>query len=123
MNMEPMFLRNVRMSVNYRAIQPKAIYKHTCVYFCRKHTCDVKQSSCLTKYYAMKAYGGADVYIHVFLTLIVVSFTLRSLLHAETGPHGSASPRTEKNIPEDDILHRYRRENLKSYIALTGWTV
>jgi hypothetical protein len=24
-------------------------------------------------------------------------------------------------IPEDDILHSHRRENLKSYIALTGW--
>jgi hypothetical protein len=26
-------------------------------------------------------------------------------------------------IPEDDILHNHRRENLKSYIALTGWTL
>jgi hypothetical protein len=26
-------------------------------------------------------------------------------------------------IPEDDILHSRRRENLKSYIALTGWTL
>jgi hypothetical protein len=26
-------------------------------------------------------------------------------------------------IPEDDILHSYRRENLKSYIALTVWTL
>jgi hypothetical protein len=26
-------------------------------------------------------------------------------------------------IPEDDILHSQRRENLKFYIALTGWTV
>jgi hypothetical protein len=26
-------------------------------------------------------------------------------------------------IPEDDILHSDRRENLKSYIALTGWAV
>jgi hypothetical protein len=26
-------------------------------------------------------------------------------------------------IPEDGILHRHRRENLKSYIALTGWTL
>jgi hypothetical protein len=26
------------------------------------------------------------------------------------------------NIPEDGILHSYSRENLKSYIALTGWT-
>jgi hypothetical protein len=24
-------------------------------------------------------------------------------------------------IPQDDILHSHRRENLKSYIALTGW--
>jgi hypothetical protein len=26
-------------------------------------------------------------------------------------------------IPEDDILHSHRRENRKSYIALTGWTL
>jgi hypothetical protein len=26
-------------------------------------------------------------------------------------------------IPEDDILHSHRRENLKSYIALTSWTL
>jgi hypothetical protein len=26
-------------------------------------------------------------------------------------------------IPEDGILHSQRRENLKSYIALTGWAV
>jgi hypothetical protein len=26
-------------------------------------------------------------------------------------------------IPEDDILHSDRRENLKSYIALTDWTL
>jgi hypothetical protein len=26
-------------------------------------------------------------------------------------------------IPEDDILHILRRENLKSYIALTGWAL
>jgi hypothetical protein len=27
---------------------------------------------------------------------------------------------TRRNIPEDDILHSHRRENLKSYIVLTG---
>jgi hypothetical protein len=27
---------------------------------------------------------------------------------------------TRRNIPEDRILHSHRRENLKSYIALTG---
>jgi hypothetical protein len=26
-------------------------------------------------------------------------------------------------IPEDDILHSHRRENLKSHIALTGLTL
>jgi hypothetical protein len=26
-------------------------------------------------------------------------------------------------IQEDDILHSHRRENLKSYIALTGWSL
>jgi hypothetical protein len=27
---------------------------------------------------------------------------------------------TRRNIPEDDILHSHCRENLKSYIALSG---
>jgi hypothetical protein len=26
-------------------------------------------------------------------------------------------------IPEDCVLHSHRRENLKSYIALTGWAL
>jgi hypothetical protein len=26
-------------------------------------------------------------------------------------------------IPEEDIFHSHRRETLKSYIALTGWTL
>jgi hypothetical protein len=26
-------------------------------------------------------------------------------------------------IPEDDILHSHRSETVKSYIALTGWTL
>jgi hypothetical protein len=30
---------------------------------------------------------------------------------------------TQRNIPQDGILHNQRRENLKSYIALTGWTL
>jgi hypothetical protein len=28
-----------------------------------------------------------------------------------------------RNIVEDAILHSHRRENLKSYIPLTGWTL
>jgi hypothetical protein len=30
---------------------------------------------------------------------------------------------TRRNIPEDNILHSHRLENLKSYIALTGWVL
>jgi hypothetical protein len=30
---------------------------------------------------------------------------------------------TRRNILEDFILHSYRRDNLKSYIELTGWTL
>jgi hypothetical protein len=30
---------------------------------------------------------------------------------------------TRRNIPEDTILHSHCRENLKSYIALTGWAL
>jgi hypothetical protein len=30
---------------------------------------------------------------------------------------------TRRNISEENILHSHRRENFKSYIALTGWTL
>jgi hypothetical protein len=30
---------------------------------------------------------------------------------------------TQRNIPEDGILHSHRREILISYTALTGWTL
>jgi hypothetical protein len=30
---------------------------------------------------------------------------------------------TRRNIPKDGILHSNRRENLKSYIALTDWAL
>jgi hypothetical protein len=30
---------------------------------------------------------------------------------------------TRRNIPENAILHSHRRENLKSYKALTGWAL
>jgi hypothetical protein len=30
---------------------------------------------------------------------------------------------TRSNVPEDGILHRHCRENIKSHIALTGWTL
>jgi hypothetical protein len=30
---------------------------------------------------------------------------------------------TWRNVPEDGILHSHCRENLKYYIALSGWTL
>jgi hypothetical protein len=30
---------------------------------------------------------------------------------------------TQRHILEDGILHSHRRENLKSYTALIGWTL
>jgi phospholipid N-methyltransferase len=30
---------------------------------------------------------------------------------------------TRRNITEDDILHSHHRENRKSYIAITDWTL
>jgi hypothetical protein len=34
-----------------------------------------------------------------------------------------ATRRHIAEVPEGGILHRHCRENLKSYIALTGWTL
>jgi hypothetical protein len=35
----------------------------------------------------------------------------------------TSNQRTRRNIPEDAILRSHRHENLKSYIALTGWAL
>jgi hypothetical protein len=49
----------------------------------------------------------------VFLTLVMeaIHFSESSVL----------ARATRRYNPEDGILHSHRRENLKSYIALTGW--
>jgi hypothetical protein len=51
---------------------------------------------------------------------ILVTLMKEALSYSET----SVLTRVMRcNIPEDAILHSHRRENLKSYIALTGWTL
>jgi hypothetical protein len=50
----------------------------------------------------------------------LVTVMMEALSSSETSVLTGA---TRRNIPEDDILHRHCRENLKSYIALTGWTL
>jgi hypothetical protein len=48
---------------------------------------------------------------------ILVSLMMEALRSSETFVLTRA---TLRNISEDNILHSQRRENLKSYIALTG---
>jgi hypothetical protein len=46
------------------------------------------------------------------------------MMEAIRSSETSALPRaTRRNITEEGSLHSHRRENLKSYIALTGWTL
>jgi hypothetical protein len=51
---------------------------------------------------------------------ILVTLMMEAILSSGTSVLARA---TRRNIPEDGILYTYRRENLKSYIALTGWAV
>jgi hypothetical protein len=51
---------------------------------------------------------------------IIVTLMMEALRSSETSVLTRVTP---QNIPEDDIPHSHRRENLKSYIALTGWTL
>jgi hypothetical protein len=49
---------------------------------------------------------------------ILVTLMKEALSSSETSVLTRAA---RHSIPKDDILHSHRRENLKSYIALTGW--
>jgi hypothetical protein len=51
---------------------------------------------------------------------ILVTLMMEAVSYSETSVLTRA---TRRNIPEDDILHSHGRENLKSYIALTGWSL
>jgi hypothetical protein len=50
----------------------------------------------------------------------IVILMMKAVRSSETSVFTRA---TRRKIPVDDILHSHCRENFKSYIALTGWTV
>jgi hypothetical protein len=51
---------------------------------------------------------------------ILVTLMMEAIHSSETSLLTRA---TRHNTPEDGILHSHLRENLKSYIALTGWAL
>jgi hypothetical protein len=58
---------------------------------------------------------------HIVHCLMVLGILMmETILSSETSVLIRA---TLRNIPQDDILHSHCRENLKSYIALIGWTL
>jgi hypothetical protein len=52
-------------------------------------------------------------------SLILSALVMQAIRSSETSVLIRSARR---HIPEDDIHHSHGRENLKSYIALTGWT-
>jgi hypothetical protein len=52
--------------------------------------------------------------------LILLTLTMVALRSSETKALTRA---IRRNIPEDGILHSHCRENLKSYVGLTGWAL
>jgi hypothetical protein len=53
-------------------------------------------------------------------SLIRVSLMMEGIRSSETSVITKAK---RHNIPKDGILHIHRRENFKSYIALTSWNL
>jgi phospholipid N-methyltransferase len=49
---------------------------------------------------------------------ILATLMMEAINYYETSVLTTA---TRRHIPEEGILHSHRRENLKSYILLTGW--
>jgi hypothetical protein len=53
-------------------------------------------------------------------SLFLLTMIIEAIHSSETSVRTRA---TRRNIPEDGILYSHHLEELKSYIALTGWTL
>jgi hypothetical protein len=77
----------------------------------------------------MPSYGMFAFLLRVRRLLVTANVVTRpliliTLMQALGSSETSVLTRvTRRNIPEGGILHGHRRGNLKSYIALTGWTL
>jgi hypothetical protein len=75
----------------------------------------------------MREERGAGTYLAVTINrstanVIPSSSILVTMMEVIRSSETSVLTRTtRRNFTEDDILHSNRRENLKSYIALTAW--
>jgi hypothetical protein len=54
------------------------------------------------------------------MSLILFTLMMEAISFSETSFLTRA---TRRQIPEEGILHSHLRENLKSYMALTGWAL
>jgi hypothetical protein len=63
--------------------------------------------------------ASVDSYGHVHSSPILVTLIMEALSSSEMSVLTRA---TRRNFPEDVILHSHRREKLKSYTSLTGWS-
>jgi hypothetical protein len=77
------------------------------------------------KYQTASSHGISSLRLLVVANIVPRSPIILTFMMEGIGPPkcGLLTRAIRCNIPEDGILHSHRRENLKSPIALTGWTL
>jgi hypothetical protein len=81
--------------------------------------------------YRLNHQGRKNNELGTVLQLLLTAKVIRSsLIHSTLmmEPIRSSEPSvltgtTQRDIPEDGLLHSHHRENLNSYVALTGWAL